>query len=75
MINSIRSIVRIPDLRVRILFTLGMLAVYRLGNHVPTPGVNSDRTDGVLRAEPRDLVRFRGHVFRGQPFAGDRCSR
>ncbi len=40
MINAVRSIVRIPDLRTRILFTLGMLAVYRLGNHVPTPGVN-----------------------------------
>jgi preprotein translocase subunit SecY len=40
VINAVRSIVRIPDLRTRILFTLGMLAVYRLGNHVPTPGVN-----------------------------------
>ena len=40
MLASLRSIVRIPDLRVRILFTLGMLAIYRLGNHIPTPGVN-----------------------------------
>ena len=40
MLASLRSIARIPDLRVRILFTLGMLAVYRLGNHIPTPGVN-----------------------------------
>ena len=30
-----------PDLRNRVLFTLGMLAVYRVGSHIPTPGVNS----------------------------------
>ncbi len=40
MIDSLRRIARIPDLRNRILFTLGILAVYRLGNHIPTPGVD-----------------------------------
>ena len=30
-----------PDLRKRVLFTLGLLAVYRLGNHIPTPGINA----------------------------------
>jgi preprotein translocase subunit SecY len=34
------NIFRIPDLRKRVLFTLAMLAVYRLGGHLPTPGVN-----------------------------------
>jgi len=33
---------RIPELRRRILFTLGMLAVYRVGVAVPTPGIDSD---------------------------------
>ena len=41
MIESLKNIFRIPDLRNRILFTLAMLAVYRLGNHVPTPGVDA----------------------------------
>jgi preprotein translocase subunit SecY len=41
MLQSLRNIWDIPDLRKRVLFTLGMLAVYRLGNHVPTPGVNA----------------------------------
>ena len=41
MIESLKNIFRIPDLRNRILFTLGMLAVYRLGNHIPTPGVDA----------------------------------
>lgn len=35
------GIVKIPELRKRILFTLSMLAVYRIGVHVPTPGVDS----------------------------------
>jgi preprotein translocase subunit SecY len=41
LIESLKNIFRIPDLRSRVLFTLAMLAVYRLGNHVPTPGVDA----------------------------------
>src|ERR687887_1164145 len=41
MLQSLRNIWDIPDLRKRVLFTLAMLAVYRLGNHVPTPGINA----------------------------------
>lgn len=36
------GIVKIPELRKKILFTLGCLAAYRVGVHVPTPGVNSE---------------------------------
>ncbi len=43
MIEKLSNIFRIPDLRKRILFTLGLLAVYRLGGHIPTPGVNADK--------------------------------
>jgi preprotein translocase subunit SecY len=42
MIESLKSITEIPDLRKRILFTLAMLAVYRLGAFIPTPGINAD---------------------------------
>src|SRR3989475_1676870 len=41
MLQSLRNIWDIPDLRKRVLFTLGLLAVYRLGNHIPTPGINA----------------------------------
>ncbi|HKO13921.1 MAG TPA: preprotein translocase subunit SecY [Acidobacteriaceae bacterium] len=40
MFEKFANIFRIPDLRRRVLFTLGILAVYRLGAHVTTPGVN-----------------------------------
>ena len=38
--DSIQNIFRIPELRRRLLFTLGMFAIYRLGEHIPAPGVN-----------------------------------
>jgi preprotein translocase subunit SecY len=41
MLNKFANIFRIEDLRNRVLFTLGILAVYRLGAHIPTPGVNA----------------------------------
>ena len=42
MLEKFLNIFRIPDLRKRVLFTLAMLAVYRLGSHIPTPGINAD---------------------------------
>src|SRR5512147_2064571 len=41
MLQALRNIWDIPDLRKRVLFTLGMLAIYRLGTHIPTPGINA----------------------------------
>ncbi len=41
-INSVRNVFSVPDLRKRVLFTLAMLAVYRLGSHVRTPGIDSE---------------------------------
>ena len=41
LVVAIRNIFSTPDLRNRVLFTLGLLAVYRLGGHIPTPGINT----------------------------------
>src|SRR5579859_8192851 len=41
--EAIGNVFRIPDLRKRVLFTLGLLAVYRLGGHIPTPGIDIHR--------------------------------
>ncbi len=40
MIGGIQNIAKIPELKKRILFTFAMLAVYRLGCHIPTPGID-----------------------------------
>ncbi len=41
MLEKFLNIFRVPDLRKRVLFTMAMLAIYRLGAQFPTPGVNS----------------------------------
>ncbi|MFZ0705091.1 MAG: preprotein translocase subunit SecY [Candidatus Korobacteraceae bacterium] len=43
MLEKLTNIFRVPDLRKRLMFTLGLLAVYRLGGHIPTPGINTDK--------------------------------
>jgi preprotein translocase subunit SecY len=42
VLDTLKNLFAVADLRNRVLFTLGMLAVYRVGNHIPTPGVNSE---------------------------------
>jgi len=39
--EAFQNIFRIPELKKRVLFSLGMLAVYRVGCHIPTPGIDS----------------------------------
>jgi preprotein translocase subunit SecY len=41
--EAVANVFRIPDLRKRVFFTLGLLAVYRLGGHIPTPGIDIHR--------------------------------
>jgi len=42
VLDTLKNLFAVADLRNRVLFTLGMLAVYRVGHFVPTPGVNSE---------------------------------
>ncbi|HKR12185.1 MAG TPA: preprotein translocase subunit SecY [Pyrinomonadaceae bacterium] len=46
---AVRNMFNVPDLRRRIFFTLGLLAVYRFGAHVGAPGINKTRLDEVWR--------------------------
>jgi preprotein translocase subunit SecY len=41
MIGGIQNITKIPELKKKIWFTLAMLAVYRVGVHIPTPGIDT----------------------------------
>src|SRR5690348_17720635 len=41
MFEAIANIWKITDLRKRVLFTLFIMLIYRLGGHIPTPGVNT----------------------------------
>src|SRR5215472_15818940 len=48
-IEAFRNLFRIPDLRNRVLFTLALLAVYRIGAHIPTPGINKDVLENLFQ--------------------------
>jgi len=54
----IGNIGKIPELRQRILFTLGMLAVYRIGAYIPTPGVNGNALSVYLHQNGGALIGF-----------------
>jgi preprotein translocase subunit SecY len=42
VIDAVKNIFNVPDLRKRILFMLGLLAVYRIGAFIPTPGIDAN---------------------------------
>jgi hypothetical protein len=48
LFTSIQNIFKIPELRSRILFTITLLAVYRVGGHIPTPGINGEALSRFL---------------------------
>src|SRR6202166_4496962 len=50
MFEKIANIFRIPDLRKRVLFMLAMLAIYRLGAFIPTPGINAAALEQYFNA-------------------------
>ena len=58
IVNSIRNVLKIEELRGRILFTFGLLAIYRLGAHTPTPGINGAALSQFLRDKGGALMGF-----------------
>jgi preprotein translocase subunit SecY len=49
MLQALLNVFRIPELRNKVLFTLGMLAVYRIGFWIPLPGVNQEKLAEMFR--------------------------
>jgi preprotein translocase subunit SecY len=58
LLTSFQNILKIPELRTRILFTLTMLAVYRVGAHIPTPGINNEELSKFLLEKGGSLLGF-----------------
>jgi preprotein translocase subunit SecY len=57
-LEAFANIFRVPDLRKRLLFTLAMLAVYRLGGHIPTPGINLTRWEEFFSSAAGSIFGF-----------------
>src|SRR3954449_4103129 len=56
--EAFANMFRVPDLRKRLLFTLGLLAVYRLGSQVPTPGINLQRWEEFMNTNAGSIFGF-----------------
>jgi preprotein translocase subunit SecY len=56
--EAVVNVFRIPDLRNRVLFTLGLLAIYRLGAHVPTPGIDVERLEQFFQQNSGSFLGF-----------------
>ncbi len=50
MLSAIANAFRVPELRKKILFTLGIIAIYRIGAHIPVPGVNPAEIANVINS-------------------------
>ncbi len=55
MIEKLRTIFQVPELRRRIIFTLSLFVVYRLGEHMPSPGVNAAALAGAFQSQANTL--------------------
>src|SRR5438093_486464 len=58
MFEKLANIFRVPDLRKRVLFTLGLLAVYRLGSWIPAPGINTRRWEEFFNSQAGSIFGF-----------------
>ena len=50
MLETLRNAWKIPDLRKKILFTVAMLIVYRIGSHIPNPGLDAQKFSDLLNS-------------------------
>ncbi len=63
--NPLKNLFAVADLRNRILFTLALLGVYRIGSHIPTPGVNTQAL-AILAEQARNTMFGLYDMFSGQ---------
>ncbi|HYA27014.1 MAG TPA: preprotein translocase subunit SecY [Thermodesulfovibrionales bacterium] len=58
ILSAFQNIFKIPELKSRVLFTLGLLTVYRIGAHIPTPGINGEELSKFLAERGGALMGF-----------------
>jgi len=56
--EAVANVFRVPDLRKRLMFTLGLLAIYRLGGHIPVPGIDTNRLEDFFKQNQGTLFGF-----------------
>ncbi len=58
IIKAFQNAFKIPELKSRIIFTLALLTVYRIGAHIPTPGINGEELSKFLAEKGGALMGF-----------------
>ena len=56
--QSLQNIFKVEELKNRVLFTLALLAVYRVGCHIPTPGINGEALSQFLTQQAGNFMMF-----------------
>jgi len=67
LLEAFTNVFRVPDLRKRLLFALALLAVYRLGGHIPTPGIDTNKLEQFFQQNQGTLFGYLD-VFSGGSF-------
>jgi preprotein translocase subunit SecY len=68
MIQQFGDIFEVPDLRKKVLYTLGAIAVYRVGAAIPIPGINGDALKSIFDAQRGGILSFL-NIFSGGALA------
>ena len=58
ILESFRNVFAVPDLRKRVLFSFGLLAIYRVGADIPTPGLDAQALEEFFKASAGGLLGF-----------------
>jgi preprotein translocase subunit SecY len=74
MLGTIINIFRIPDLRNKVLFTVALLIIYRVGFHIPVPGFNQEEVEKAVDTRETDSPLARAAEYM-QMFTGGTLSR
>ncbi len=68
MLSSFRNVFRIPELKKRILFTIALLVVFRIGCHIPTPGIDGRALSEFWQAQAKGTIFGLIDMFAGGAF-------
>jgi preprotein translocase subunit SecY len=68
MLESLQSIFKIPELKRRILMTAALLVVYRIGGHIPTPGVDGGALTSYFQSQAQNTLFMLYDLFAGGNF-------
>ncbi|MBN2055600.1 preprotein translocase subunit SecY [bacterium] len=69
MLQSFSNVFKIPELKRRLLFTMAMLAIYRIGAHVPTPGINTLALASFIKSAAKGTIFGFFDMFSGGAFS------